>query len=312
MRLPCFRGARRAGRQGCVTRRAEDLQQIYLDNEHFTVRGFAPFATLVGDTWYLVPAEVDPPEHGLLRALVNPLFTPRRMAVLEEKIRVYAREYVERFRNRGGCEFLAEFAFEFPIKVFMELMGLPQDRTALFMAWEHKLLHEPNLEEIKKATRAVVAYLREEMADRRVNPRDMLGPTAGSGSALANRRRILRRGLPYGRVDPANPTDDGEHGIVFLAICSSLFRQFEFVQQQWVQYGLDFNVDSDTCPIVGNHGQSGQAPANYVIPVDPNGSATPFVCAGVPQFVEPRGGEYFFVPSMTALRMIGMGIVDPT
>jgi hypothetical protein len=30
------------------------------------------------------------------------------------------------------------------------------------------------------------------------------------------------------------------------------------------------------------------------------------------QFVEARGGEYFFVPSITALRMIGMGVVDPT
>ncbi|HWF76712.1 MAG TPA: hypothetical protein VN694_05990 [Caulobacteraceae bacterium] len=147
---------------------------------------------------------------------------------------------------------------------------------------------------------------------RRVNPRMTLGPVANSGSALVNRRRILRRGLPYGSVDPASPSDAGEHGIVFLAVCSSLFRQFEFVQQQWVQYGLDFNVGSDTCPIVGNHGQPGQAPANHVIPVDPAGEATPFVCKGVPQFVEPRGGEYFFAPSMTALRMIGMGIVDPT
>ncbi|HVN00394.1 MAG TPA: hypothetical protein VMT68_09280 [Caulobacteraceae bacterium] len=147
---------------------------------------------------------------------------------------------------------------------------------------------------------------------RRANPRDMLGPVASSGSALANRRRILRRGLPYGSVDPANPTDDGEHGIIFLAVCASLFRQFEFVQQQWVQYGLDFNVGSDTCPIVGNHGQDGQAPANYVIPVDPAGTGAPFVCRPAPQFVEPRGGEYFFVPSLTALRLIGMGIVDPT
>ena len=29
-------------------------------------------------------------------------------------------------------------------------------------------------------------------------------------------------------------------------------------------------------------------------------------------FVECRGGDYFFVPSMIALRMIAMGIVDPT
>jgi len=150
---------------------------------------------------------------------------------------------------------------------------------------------------------------------RRVNTRDMLDPHFGAkdpkswmGSALNNRRRILRRGLPYGAVDPANPTDEGEHGIVFLAVCSSLFRQFEFLQQQWVQYGLDFNSGSDTCPIVGNHDEN----AKFVIAAEPSGEGAPFICERVPQFVEPRGGEYFFVPSMTALRMIGMGIVDPT
>jgi deferrochelatase/peroxidase EfeB len=150
---------------------------------------------------------------------------------------------------------------------------------------------------------------------RRVNTRDTLDPRFASkdpkqwmGSALNNRRRILRRGLPYGQVDAANPTDAGEHGIVFLAVCASLFRQFEFVQQQWVQYGLDFNSGSDTCPIVGNH----DAESKFVIATKPSGDGAPFICARIPQFVEPRGGEYFFVPSMTALRMIGMGIVDPT
>jgi hypothetical protein len=29
-------------------------------------------------------------------------------------------------------------------------------------------------------------------------------------------------------------------------------------------------------------------------------------------FVETRGGDYFFIPSVTALRMMAMGIVDPT
>jgi hypothetical protein len=31
-----------------------------------------------------------------------------------------------------------------------------------------------------------------------------------------------------------------------------------------------------------------------------------------PQFVETRGDEYFFVPSMTALSVLGMGTVAPT
>lgn len=152
---------------------------------------------------------------------------------------------------------------------------------------------------------------------RRANPRDMLDPLAGSadpkrgdGSALVNRRRILRRGLPYGCYDPKAPGDGGEHGIIFLAICTSLFRQFEFVQQQWMQYGLDFNVGSDTCPIIGNHPP--EEDYKLVIVTDPKGGQRPFICDRLPQLVEPRGGDYFFVPSMTALRLIGMGIIDPT
>jgi hypothetical protein len=35
------------------------------------------------------------------------------------------------------------------------------------------------------------------------------------------------------------------------------------------------------------------------------------VCTSLPNFVELRGGEYFFLPSITALGMIAMGVVDP-
>jgi hypothetical protein len=36
------------------------------------------------------------------------------------------------------------------------------------------------------------------------------------------------------------------------------------------------------------------------------------MCSGMPRVVETRGGDYVFIPSMTALRMIGEGIIDPT
>jgi Dyp-type peroxidase family len=136
---------------------------------------------------------------------------------------------------------------------------------------------------------------------RRTNPRDNFEGI----SALNNRRRILRRGIPYGRTS----TDDSEeHGIIFLAMCASLSRQYEFVQQQWVNYGLDANAGNDTCPLVGNR----TGDAKFVLPVDPEGGEAPFIWNDIPKFVEMRGGEYFFLPSMTALRMIGMGTVDPT
>jgi Dyp-type peroxidase family len=155
---------------------------------------------------------------------------------------------------------------------------------------------------------------------RRVNTRDMLDPMlhagepdARTGSSLNKRRRILRRGLPYGYSDPASPTDDGEHGVIFIAICASLSRQFEFLQQQWIQYGLDFDTGNDTCPLVGNHRLDPAMPATkHVIPADPDGDAPPFIAANLPNFVTTRGGDYFFLPGINALRMIAQGSVDPT
>ena len=125
---------------------------------------------------------------------------------------------------------------------------------------------------------------------------------------MNKRRRILRRGLPYGEHDPGNRSDDGEHGIIFMAICANLFRQFEFVQQQWIQYGLDFNVGNDTCPVIGKHDKGDK----FVITSDPESGKPPYICADPPPFVTAKGGEYFFIPSLTALCMIAMGIIDPT
>jgi deferrochelatase/peroxidase EfeB len=145
---------------------------------------------------------------------------------------------------------------------------------------------------------------------RRMNTRDGLDPRANAeptermGSALNNRRRLLRRGLPYGSRDAA----DGEHGIVMLSHCASLSRQFEFVQQQWLNFGLDFNAGNDSCPLVGNHPDG----SRFVIAADPASGHGPFIAGGLPQFVSTRGGDYFFAPSMTALHMIGVGLVDPT
>lgn len=145
---------------------------------------------------------------------------------------------------------------------------------------------------------------------RRANTRDMLDPLWDNpepkkrmGSALNNRRRILRRGLPYGGRGDARD----EHGIVLLAYCADLFRQFEFLQQQWMNYGLDFHAGNDKCPVVGAHGPG----ERFVIPA-PDDRRPPFIAAGLPQFVSTRGGDYFFQPSMTALRMIGQQLVDPT
>ena len=140
---------------------------------------------------------------------------------------------------------------------------------------------------------------------RRVHPRDAFG----FDSKLIDRRRITRRGLPYGRFaaegEPA--TDQEERGVIFMALNANISRQFEFVQQQWIEYGNDAHLGNEKDMLMGNHGGEGR----FFIQGDTGSTNPPFVCGGLPNFVELRGGDYFFLPSITALGMISMGLVDP-
>ncbi len=145
---------------------------------------------------------------------------------------------------------------------------------------------------------------------RRANPRGALEygvkDAYDTPGALVDRRRILRRGLPYGKVtDPAD--NKGEHGIVFMALNANINRQFEFVQQQWMNYGNDFKLSNEKDPLIGNQDGTGAMTIPGTGPDNP-----PFFCAKLPRFVETRGGEYFFIPSLTAIRMIANGLIDPT
>ena len=152
---------------------------------------------------------------------------------------------------------------------------------------------------------------------RRTNPRSALqfGKTNAFAvpGALSNRRRILRRGLPYGQVD--DPTrDDGDHGVIMLIVNADLSRQFEFVQQQWMNYGNDFGLANDPDPLLGNHGtnEGRLGGGRMTIEGDVVTNKPPYFCNHMPTFVETRGGDYFFVPSLTCLRTIALGIIDPT
>lgn len=162
---------------------------------------------------------------------------------------------------------------------------------------------------------------------RRINPRASLemghqaGDVPGSFSrmtgafdtpgALANRRRLMRRGLPYGEVRDRS-RNDGNHGIIIMLLNADIARQFEFVQQQWVNYGNDFHAGNDKEIILGNHSADTRFASKAVLQVEPTSEQVPYLLGSIPRLVETRGGEYFFIPGMTALRMIARGIIDPT
>jgi len=155
-----------------VFRKYDDLQAIYLDTEHFSNKDFSPHSELVNGNWHLVPAESDPPDHQFHRALVNPLFTPKKMAALEEHVRTTARDIIQGFKDKGQCDFVADMALEFPIAVFLELMGWPSSDRKQYLAWENQLTHPTSIEDMRQGTADVIQFLSDMIDERRRKPGD--------------------------------------------------------------------------------------------------------------------------------------------
>ncbi|GJJ17200.1 Dyp-type peroxidase [Mycolicibacterium mageritense] len=124
---------------------------------------------------------------------------------------------------------------------------------------------------------------------RRLNPRD----TAHN----MNRRRMIRRGATYGPALPEGAPDDGvERGIAAFIICASLVRQFEFAQNVWINDKSFHELGNEHDPICGT--QDGTL--EFKIPKKPIRK----VHKGLPAFTTLRGGAYFFLPGLGALRYL--------
>jgi cytochrome P450 len=157
-----------------VFRRQKDLREIYNDAEHFSNKGFTPYAKILEEDWSLVPAEQDLPEHTFYRQLLNPLFSPKAIADMEDSLRTAAKKWIATFSDSNGCDFIDKFANRFPITVVLDLMGLPEAKLEEFLVWENQLLQAKTMEEMQEGTRNVCTYLREVIAERKANPGDDL------------------------------------------------------------------------------------------------------------------------------------------
>ena len=153
---------------------------------------------------------------------------------------------------------------------------------------------------------------------RRSNPRDMIRPTQRKQSlSVSDAHRLLRRASTFGGplfdfeiledLDNAEKLqrlleveDDGEpRGIHFFSVNANIKGQFEFVQQTWCNNPRFNGLTDNRDPLIGDNGQEGK-PSYMTIPERPFRRRT----AALPRFVTVKGGGYFFLPSLTALRYL--------
>lgn len=133
---------------------------------------------------------------------------------------------------------------------------------------------------------------------RRANPRDSLSPGGKIryGSALSDRHRIIRRGMPYGPLlQHGNEKED--RGLVFVCYNADIARQFETIQSQWCSDGDALGLGADADWLLGVRGS-----AKMTIEGLP-----PKFLPATDGLVIARGTEYLFVPGIDGLRGLAAG-----
>jgi Dyp-type peroxidase family len=134
---------------------------------------------------------------------------------------------------------------------------------------------------------------------RKVYPRDDgMSDDPEENDKQADIHRIIRRGIPFGPIFADNPY--AKRGLLFICYQIDLEQQFEFIQQKFAN-NSDFPKQDDQAseghgidPIIGKHDAKG------FVNLLQNGKFRKIT--GLKQLITTTGGEYFFSPSISALK----------
>ena len=130
---------------------------------------------------------------------------------------------------------------------------------------------------------------------RRANPRDSLVSDPAESWRVSNRHRILRRGRRY--------QNSSEEGIQFIALNADIVRQFEFIQQNWINDVTFGGLDNEVDPLIGR-GNGVLRDQRMTLPPPPEHRAPRRTT--LKRYVTIKGGGYFFLPSLTTLRFLSV------
>jgi len=197
-------GHRRPG--NWVVSRAEDIRAVVQNADVYSSKGKAAFSALLGETWDLLPLEVDGAIHAKYRALLEPELTPKKVDALIPAMEAFADGLLARIKDGKECEFVQSLAQRYPVMVFLKLMGLPADQLETFAAWAWSLLHGKDQTERIDAAHAINDYLVQAMKDAAALPAD----------------NTLVSKIVHGQIDGRALTDDEKIGYAYLLFVGGL------------------------------------------------------------------------------------------
>ena len=157
-------------RPGWILTRNAHIREAFADPTRFCSFNPENFLAPIGLDVRMTPLEFDPPEHFHYRKAIEPYFTPAAVNALDGAVRAVCEQLLAGFTKRDSCEFISEFAEPFPSHIFLDLMGMPRERLADFLAWERSMIRPVSAEDAVTGTSAVISYLEEFIREQRVRP----------------------------------------------------------------------------------------------------------------------------------------------
>ena len=144
------------------------------------------------------------------------------------------------------------------------------------------------------------------------------GPSGFRDDLISSVRfhRILRRGREYGselapeEAMKSGPDGEAARGLHFICLNANIGRQFEFVQNAWISNTKFAAMSGESDPLLGNRAPLVGCPRTDEFSMPVEGGMRRRI-TGLPPFVRLRGGAYFFLPSIRALRYFA-GVTGPT
>ncbi|EIM91696.1 DyP-type peroxidase [Stereum hirsutum FP-91666 SS1] len=138
---------------------------------------------------------------------------------------------------------------------------------------------------------------------RKTNPRASLEDFGQGGNSIA-KNRIIRRGVQFGPEVTEREREEGktinDRGLIFACYQSNIENGFQFLQSSWAnqpKFPPGTTVTPGLDPIIGQTTDAGARQMSGANPKSPENNITFPI-----EFVVSKGGEYFFSPSISAIR----------
>jgi cytochrome P450 len=156
----------------------DDIAAVAYDTDNFSSRDIGVLPIPDGSTTLLVvpPISSDPPFHAEARRILLPHFSPRAIDAIEPYTRATSAALLDALEGRNTADAAGDFAQHIPVRVIAHMLGLPPEDEETFTDWAIEIFQEGNDDPSRRrtATKAVLAYFEDQVAQRRENPGDDL------------------------------------------------------------------------------------------------------------------------------------------